>query len=338
MQDAMETTARRLLRVAALMVMTLLAFAATAAGASAASSPCGLTDPARICVGVAGSPGTVSPSRVDFPTFVSYTVTVKNRASSTATHAALSDSVPAGTKLTSVTTDTGICISGLTVVNCAFGSLASGVTATVTIVVEAPGDEGTVANTATVSFDEGPADNPANPGKQDTVTVAEPTTVVAGAAVSLVPSGVEVRIDTSPTHATSATPQDKTIGKALVPASNHGTITASLNEEPVSFACPKKQICRGGEWVHAVIPGTFSAPDELQFELHWSKLLVPKQQTVKNLAVFHAKQLGDIPDAISARCSSLTPAQSELPCLTGVNETTTEFQATLHSSDNGYMR
>jgi uncharacterized repeat protein (TIGR01451 family) len=337
MQDAMPATARRLRPLAAMLVMTLLAFAATAAGASATSSPCGPTDPARVCVLNVGTPGTVSPWTVDFPTFVSYTVTVKNRASSTATHAALSDALPVGTNLTSVTTDTGLCTSGLTVVNCAFGSLASGVTATVTILVEAPQVEGTVTNTATVSFDEGPADTPANPGKQDTVTAAEPTTVVAGAAVSLVPSGVEVRIDTSPTHAASATPADRTIGKALVPASQHDPVTASLNEEPAAISCPKNQICRSGDWVHAVIPGTFSAPDELRFELHWSKLLVPKQQTVKNLAVLHAAcAVGCLPVVVSRRCSASDPVITE--CLSDVVETATEFRATLHSKTNGYMR
>jgi uncharacterized repeat protein (TIGR01451 family) len=339
MQAGVEATARRLRLLATVLVTTVAVLAATATGASAASSPCGPTDP-RICVQNVGTPPTVAPSTVDFPTFVSYTVTVTNRASSTATHVALTDTLPAGSQLNSVTTTTGFCTSGVTAVNCAFGSLASGITAAVTIVVEAPRTEGPVTNTAAASFDEGPADNPANPGKQDTVTVAEGTSVDPGAAESLVPSNMEVRLDTSPTHATSATPADPTIGKARVPASDHPPLTASLNEDPAPFVCPKKVICRNGAWVHADIGDGRAFSPALEFELHWSKVLVPKQQTVKNLAVLKTECLagcGD-PIVISRRCSSSNPAPAELPCLSNIVETATEFQATLHSSENGYMR
>ena len=128
--------------------------------------------------------------------------------------------------------------------------------------------------------------------------------------------------------------------QARVPASDHPPLTASLNEDPAPFVCPKKVICRNGAWVHADIGDGRAFSPALEFELHWSKALVPKQQTVKNLAVLKTKCLagcGD-PIVISRRCSSSNPAPGELPCLSGVEETATEFRATLHSSENGYMR
>jgi hypothetical protein len=72
-------------------------------------------------------------------------------------------------------------------------------------------------------------------------------------------------------------------------------------------------------------------------------VLVPKQQTVKNLAVLHTDCIVACPkttvvQVISRRCTSPDPAPGELPCLSGVEETATEFRATLHSSENGYMR
>jgi hypothetical protein len=148
-----------------------------------------------------------------------------------------------------------------------------------------------------------------------------------------------VRLDTSPTHATSASPADQTIGKALVPASPHAALTASLKEDPSPFACPKKVICRNGPWVFANIGnGTvFPAVSALQFELHWSKLLVSKLQTVKNLVVLHAAcPVGCTPVQVSRRCAPADPLITE--CLTDVVESATEFKATLHARSNGYMR
>jgi len=351
MPDAMHATVRRLRLVAAMFLLTLAAVAATPAGASAADPAdppvCGVTGP-KVCVDVDGSSPTVSPTTVSpltglvFPAYVSYKVTITNESQSTVTHAVLRNIVPPGS--TPSTPPTG-CTSASGVVTCAFGNLPSGgPPVTVTITVTAPQVEGLVTDKGQVTFDEGLADNPANPGKQDTVTATEDTTVkaVSGAAESLVPSDTLVQLDTDPTHVDVATPKDRNIGKAKVPASPHDPVTATLNEDnQTPFSCPKKQICRSGDWVHAVIPGTFLAPNELQFELHWSKLLVPKQQTLKNLAVFY---LGDCVvtcpplRVISARCSSQTPAPAELPCLFGVAETATDFRATLHSSTNGRMR
>lgn len=336
MQDALEATARRLAVFAALLVATLAVSAATAPNASAA---CGVTGP-LVCVDVAGSSATVSPSTQSLtgllPTFVSYDVTITNQAKSTVTHVALSDAVAGGT-LVSTAPSTGTCTPDGA--QCTFGSVPSGGRVTATITVRAPLAEGQIANTATVSFDEAFNDGPTADPKQDTVAATATTLVqaVAGEAASLVPSGQEVQLDTDPTHADATTPQDANIGHARVPASAHPAINATLNEETAPFSCPKKVICRTGAWLHADIPGTFTPA--LEFTLHWNKVLVLPQQSVKNLAVLHTACLtGCAIEVISARCSSSNPAPAELPCLSDVVETASEFRATLHSRTNGYMR
>jgi uncharacterized repeat protein (TIGR01451 family) len=339
MQDAMEQPAvRRLWRGAGVILATVAASAAMASSASAA--PVCSAPALQVCVDLVGTPATVSPSTTLSPTFVSYGVSVVNQATRTVTHVTLANTLPAGSALVSATPSTGTCAAGAGAVSCAFGSVPSGGRVTATILVRAPEVQGQVADTATVTFDEGFNDSPAADPKQDTVTTSTPTLVaaVAGEAASLVPSGVQVQLDTDPTRVDVATPQDPNIGKALVPASAHDPITATLNEDPTPFVCPKKLICRSGAWIHADIPGTFLAPDELQFELHWNTALVPKKQTVNNLAVIHtACPVGCALEVISARCSP-ADAPTNLPCLSNVAQTATELRATLHSKTNGYMR
>jgi uncharacterized repeat protein (TIGR01451 family) len=337
MQDATQATARSLRPVVAVLLTVLAASAVTAPAVSAAPV-CGVTGP-QVCVDVTGTPGTVPPSTALAPTFVSYDVSVANQAPNTVTHVVLSDTLPDGSTLVSVTPSTGTCASSGGVVQCAFGALKSGAAVTATILVQAPQFLGEVANAATVSFDESFNDSPAADPKQDTVTASALTLVapLAGAAASVVPSGAEVRLDTDPTGTDVASPQDANIGKVRVPASAHPAITASLNEETAPVSCPKKVLCRTGAWVHAQIPGTFSPA--LEFELHWSTLLAPPQQSAKNLAVLHTDCLVGCPiEVVSRRCSSSSPAPTELPCLSGVVETPAEFRATLHSKTNGYMR
>jgi uncharacterized repeat protein (TIGR01451 family) len=344
MQDVVEATARRLRLAAALFLATLAVFAVAAPGASA--EQCSTSGP-RVCVNVVSDPAppvTVSPSTAAFPTFISYAVSISNEGTNTATHVTLSDALPVGSTFVSASPSLGTCANITGAVECSFGPLKSGATVTATILVNAPGSSGTVTNTATVSFDEGFSDSPFPDPKQDKVTASAVTDVEGdvGTAKSLVPSGQAVGLDTDPTHADVATPQDKNIGQARVPASVHAPFIATLEEVTARFQCPMKVICRDGAWLHADIPGTFE-PDPLVFTIHWNRGLVPKQQTTDNLAVLHTDCIVACPkkpviEVISKRCSSPDPAPSELPCLSDVVATDTEFKATLHSKTNGYMR
>ncbi len=82
-------------------------------------------------------------------TNVTYTVTVHNGGTSSANNVTVIDTLPAGTAV-SVTPSAGSC-SGTAIRSCNFGTLAAGATATLTIVMTAPGTPGTMTNVASVS-------------------------------------------------------------------------------------------------------------------------------------------------------------------------------------------
>src|SRR4051794_30633685 len=136
MQDAMQATARRLRPVAAVF-LTLLAASAVTAPAVSAAPVCGVTGP-QVCVNVIGTPGTVPPSTALSPTFVSYEVSVANQAPNTVTHVALSDTLPDGTTLVSVTPSTGTCASSGGVVHPPFRAPQNGAAGTAANLLRGP--------------------------------------------------------------------------------------------------------------------------------------------------------------------------------------------------------
>ncbi|HEV8200432.1 MAG TPA: DUF11 domain-containing protein [Candidatus Polarisedimenticolia bacterium] len=91
---------------------------------------------------------------------VTYTVQVSNLGATTATGVSLRDDLPAGAGFVSATPSQGTC-GGAT---CALGSLAGGASATVSVVVTAPANPGTMVNKATVTaatIDSNPANDTA---------------------------------------------------------------------------------------------------------------------------------------------------------------------------------
>jgi uncharacterized repeat protein (TIGR01451 family) len=80
----------------------------------------------------------------------SYTVTVTNNTASPATNVTVTDPLPPGVTLVSAAASQGTC-GGTTTISCPIGSLASGVSAAVTITVT-PTAIGSAVNTATVAF------------------------------------------------------------------------------------------------------------------------------------------------------------------------------------------
>jgi len=66
--------------------------------------------------------------------------------------------------------------------------------------------------------------------------------------------------------------------------------------------------------------------------------LIPSGLTAKKFAILYTECLdGCQLQVISKRCSSASPATSELPCLTGVAKLADgDWQATLLNSHNGY--
>ena len=319
----------------------VLAFAGAAllgggTGTGASTPDCSASGP-LVCADLVGTPATVPPSG-STPHYVSYVSHVSNEGNQTATHVTADVELSGGLTLDSITSTRGSCsVSGQP--NCVLGQFASGASATVTFVALAPATEGDASATLTVSFDERTNDGPTSDPKQDTVKPSQDTTVevLDGTAASFVPKGASLTLTTDPTDTGIATATDPLIGGAVITTSPTDTI-ASIDEVAAPFTCPKKVLCRGGDWFHASIPGTFNPP--LAFPLRWDSTLIPSSLSVKKFALIYTECLdGCKLQIISARCSSSSPRASELPCLTGVAKLSDgDYVATLISNHNGHMR
>ena len=77
---------------------------------------------------------------------VTFTIEVTNGGPATAFGVTVSDSIPTGATLVSLSAPQGVCGAG----SCSFASLASGATATVTVTIDAPDVAGRIVNRATV--------------------------------------------------------------------------------------------------------------------------------------------------------------------------------------------
>ena len=302
-------------------------------GSGASTPECSTSGP-LICADLVGDPATVAPSG-DTPHYVSYISHIANEGNPSATHTTAHVDLTGGLVLVSVTSSRGTC-SVDAHPTCTFGRFGSGAEATVEFVARAPETEADATASLTVSFDEVTNDGPTSDPKQDSVTASEDTAVRVpnGSAATFVPQGASLSLTTSNTGVATAT--DPLIGQAVITTSPTDT-TAAIDEVTLAIPCPKRVICRSGDWLHADIPGTFDPP--LAFPLRWDSTLIPTSLNLKKFALLYTECLdGCKLQVISARCSSPTPAASELPCLRGVAKLSDgDFVATLLNSHNGYM-
>jgi hypothetical protein len=291
----------------------------------------------NVCVDLVGTPATVAPSG-DTDHYVNYVAHVSNTGNQSATHTGADLVLSGGLTLTAATSSAGTC-SITAHPTCTLGKIAGGAGATVEFTARVPTTEGTGSATLTVNFDERANDGPASDPKQDTVVVHEDTVVKNpdGSASSFVPEGASVSLTTDPTNTGVATATDPLIGQAIITTSSVAT-TAAIDEVGLTLPCPKKVICRSGDWFHADIPGTFDPP--LAFPLRWDRTLIPSSLNAKKFALLYTECLNGCKlEVITSKCSSAMPPASELPCLSGVAKLPDgDWVATLWNDHNGWMK
>jgi uncharacterized repeat protein (TIGR01451 family) len=98
--------------------------------------------------------GSDSPDPVRVGKRVKYTITASNEGPGGATGVSVVDTLPAGARFVSAKTTQGSCSRAARKVTCALGDLASGSTATVTVVVRAPRLPGRLTNSASIAADQ----------------------------------------------------------------------------------------------------------------------------------------------------------------------------------------
>ena len=154
---------------------------------------------AKVCVTICADVSVTksdSPDPATLGTNVSYTITVTNHGPDIAADVELTDVLPAGVGLLSVTPTVGACAGASTII-CDFGDLANGASATVTIVVSTAA-AGKLTNTATVSSAATDTD-PSNNVAQEQTQVTQPNLLVKriSAAAAAVPGSSIVVNDTT---------------------------------------------------------------------------------------------------------------------------------------------
>jgi len=115
---------------------------------------------------------TDAPDPVKSGQNLTYTIVVTNNGPSAANGVTMNDQMPKNAGFASVATTAGSCTAkpSKSLVTCALGSMASGSSATITLVVKSP-TRGTITNTASVSATSPPDPNTSNNTATATTTV-----------------------------------------------------------------------------------------------------------------------------------------------------------------------
>ena len=325
----------------------LAALLAAGAAALAAAAPGFATESCttRACVSLSSAPETeVAPSGVaGTDTHISYTAVVRNNGSSSMTHTTLSQQLPPGFTFEKANAPAGVtCTGSGQSVSCQLGKLAGG-SSPVTIAVTAKTattETDQARSTVTVSFDERANDKPAPDPKQDTVSTFDDVKVTNTAGQTFVPKDSTTTIATERDANTSATNVQYATAKVTNAPNDVLASLLEAGQAVPGFNCILGQVtiqdqvyvCRGGGWIRASIPGTYTV-DPLVFTLRWDSSVASVLQTKDNFVVFHT---GDEP---GAQPEALPGCPATPLCTRSVSRAPDgDWIAEVVGSHNGYYR
>jgi uncharacterized repeat protein (TIGR01451 family) len=330
----------------ALTLFALFAFGGSAQGAPEACTT--NNQQGTLCLSQTDTPDPVAYSSFDGNvTYLKYDITVRSQSrSSNLSHVELTDTIPDGTSLVSATSSRGTCSAAGQVVTCPLGSFKKGQQATAEIDVTAPATaltdppDITITNTASAAFDERFSDQTG--GKQDTVTVNEPTTVSKTASQTFVPTGHSGKVDTDPAkdqYANVSIPNASTDVFAKLQLLAPDTFCSADGTVRISN---KNYICRQGGFVDASVVDAdtgqryTNSQNKLVFHLRWAAGLVSSRQTVRNFVVFYQADGGGPVQVFGNTCNA---SASNAPCVEHVNLADDgSLSADFVKDSNGHMR
>jgi uncharacterized repeat protein (TIGR01451 family) len=261
---------------------------------------------------------TDSPDPVTAGNAIHYFLTVTNSGPDAATGVVLVDTLPAGSTLFAA--ESPGCTSASGVVTCAIGSLASGASVNISIVVLAPtvATMTTITNTATVSGNE---DDPslANNTSSEVTSVQPPATNPDTASGWITAAGGTVATNAGK----PPTKKDQMTTAVTVPPGFPGMVT--IAEGPIT-TCPTAVVCFGQQAEISAPTTTASQPLRLVFSYHPGSL--PPGTQLGEITMFH--------DGVEvARCADSSGTASPDPCIFSVARSKGAVTVTVLSSENG---
>jgi uncharacterized repeat protein (TIGR01451 family) len=273
----------------AAIVLSLSWFTATSS-----ANTCG----SKLCLDISHSPADVS--FVSPGSLVTYTVTVSNPGTSTATKVALRDTLDPGTTLVS-TLPTGCSIAS-NVITCTLGSVKPTGSAprVFRFTVAMPGSAGVTSNTASISSDARANDSGNNPNDPTVETFSDSPEVVEVKVVedlanSAVPDGIRLKLNTD-YDGTGATAGDPQTAKFDLLARGFSTTAIVDDDVPdAGFVCPSGLKCPTGGWVESFVPGPlglldpFTPPSEFRIEIRHDSSEIPPGLTRQKYVLLHDK-------------------------------------------------
>ncbi|MDX6290259.1 MAG: hypothetical protein QOH42_2058 [Blastocatellia bacterium] len=173
---------------------------------------------------------TDNPDPVNLGNDLTYTIEAKNSGELTATGVLLSDVLPVGANLVSANATLGTC-TGSTTITCDLGTLASGSSATVTLIIKPPAVS-SISNTATASTNELDPNQANNSATQTTqVVFADLSVLISPASTQVAPGSKVVYIITARNN-DGAT-------------ANSVTLVDNLPAETTFVSCSSSGVCGG---------------------------------------------------------------------------------------------